>query len=205
MVNGGDAPGTLRRTPENRRNSAPTARVARLSLSKRAANQSTTMSQREQETEFLRQMLVREDSAERQQLQSQLDEAEQRLRCIRRMTGFVAFLMAFSAVGVGYGMVFLPGIIERRPHFLLQFFYTVLTGCLISLAVYSVTWLWQSHLANHLRERCRQMVLGRNEGPENGAAAFSRAWNFRDEMSEIVTGSRSLTPAGEEGLSRKAP
>ena len=49
------------------------------------------------------------------------------------------------------------------------------------------------------------MVLGRNEGPENGAAAFSRAWNFRDEMSGIVTASRSLTPAGEEGLSRKAP
>ena len=113
------------------------------------------MSRREQESEFLRQMLSRDGSAEGQQLESQLDEAGQRLRCIRRMARFVAFLMALSAAGVGYGTVFLPGIIERRPHFLMQFFYTVLTGCLISLAIYSVTWLWQSHLANRLHERCR--------------------------------------------------
>ncbi len=163
------------------------------------------MSQREQETEFLRELLNRNVSAERQQLQSQLDEAGQRLRCIRRTARFVAFLMALSAAGVGYGMVFLPGIIERRPHFLMQFFYTVLTACLISLTIYSITWLWQSHLANRLHERCRQFVLGHEGNPESEATDFGRAWNFRDSMSGMVTASRGLTPAGGEALGRKAP
>jgi hypothetical protein len=191
--------------PKNRSNPTPTVRLAQLSLSKRTANRSATMSQREHESDFLREMLFRQGSAEGHQLQSQLNEAEQRLRCIGRTARFVAFLMALSAAGVGYSLVFLPGIIERRPHFLMQFFGTVLTGCLICLAIYSVTWLWQSHLANRLREQCRQMVLDHNESPERNAAAFDPAWHFRDRMGGMVTASRSLTPAVEESPSRKAP
>ena len=163
------------------------------------------MSQREHETEFLRQMLVREDSTDRQHLQSQLDESEQRLRCIRRTFWLVAFLMALSAAGVGYGVIFLPGIVERRPHFLLQFFFTVLTGCLISLMIYSVTWLWQSHLASRLRKRCRQFLLDRQAAGDDQAATFFPALDYRGRLGGIATTSSSLASAGGRALSRKAP
>lgn len=158
------------------------------------------MNHREQETEFLRRMLSREESAERQHLQSQLDEAEQRLRCVRRASKLVTVILALSAAGVGYGLIFLPGIIEHRPHFLLRFLYTVATGCLISLAIYAIDWLWQCHLAGRLRERCRRFVL-EHEPTQSSQADFSETgWSLPNPANRMVNFSRQFSPLpGERG------
>lgn len=163
------------------------------------------MSQHEQETAFLQKMLNLDCSEQRRLLQSQLDEAERCLRCIRRAASRVAFLMVFCCVGAGYGTVFLPGIIERRPHFLMQFFYTVLTACLISLVIYAIYWLRQSHHAGDLREQCRQFLLGRTDSLESVEARLFPGWSFRNEMPRLTTSSRSLTPVVSSDSHFKAP
>lgn len=179
------------------------APLAQLWLSFRPAisKPNTTMSTRAQETEFLRRLMGREDPIGGQDLPKQLSDCERSLSCIRRAARRVALLMGLCVVGIGYGLVFLPGILERRPHFLLQFFYTVLTACLICLGMYAVAWLHQCHVSAHLRAECRRLLLG-DPRPENNRLP---KWERYGPMPGSRLGLRGVTPVADGEPALKAP
>ena len=116
------------------------------------------MSDHEKHTEFLRQCILYDESARRQELHQGITKIQRDARCVRRAAWLMAMLTALVVAGLGYEMI----LVDNFPYNLPQFIITVICalgmGSLTSLLAFmGLGMVYRMKLDRH-REECRQLV-----------------------------------------------
>jgi len=117
------------------------------------------MSERQKQTDFLKMLILYEDTDERRQLQERIRKAERDECCLRRVIFLVVLLGLFSLAGLGYSAVLLPDFFRNSTHFLIKLFCALGLGSLICLVTFGVYWFWFRGVLDGLHEECRRYVL----------------------------------------------
>ncbi len=116
------------------------------------------MSEHQTETEFLKQFLCYDKSAEGRRLEQVITQIQRDKRCVGRATLQMVKLTALSIVALGYPVC----LMKDFPHGPGQSFLTLICalggGSLISLLVLAGLWLIYRFKLNRRRQECRQRV-----------------------------------------------
>jgi hypothetical protein len=120
------------------------------------------MSERQRESAFLRQCLLYDDTAERYQLEQDINQVQRDERCVRRAAWLMALLTALAGAGLCYAVVFLA----ESPQNMTQFITPVLTkvfcalgvGSLICMLAFGALRMVYSRKLDQRREECRRLA-----------------------------------------------
>lgn len=155
------------------------------------------MNDHEKHTEFLRQCILYDESARRQELHERITRIQRDARCVRRAVWLMAMLIALVAAGLGYEVILVDNFPYNLPQLIINLVCALGIGSLISLLAFmGLGRVYHSKL-DQQREECRQLVsrllasrLGKpvtTPGRDNGAAE-DEARRIR-EMVETAQGS----------------
>ena len=86
------------------------------------------MSEHEKHTEFLRQCVLYDESARRQELAEGISQIQRDLRCVRRAVWLTAMMTALVVAGLGYGLLLGDDFPRNMPQFILNIIYGVGLG-----------------------------------------------------------------------------
>ena len=119
------------------------------------------MSQRERETEFLRQCLSYDDSAERHKLEQSIDQAQRNERCVPRAIGLMAVLTLIGMAGLCYAAIFLDSnqnILQLITPPIIKLSFALGFGSLVCfLAFVGLSMLYRRELEKRWEE-CRRLA-----------------------------------------------
>ena len=116
------------------------------------------MSEHEKHTEFLRQCILYDESARRQELHQGITKIQRDARCVRRAVWLMAMLTALVVAGLGYEMILGDNFPYNLPQFVINIICGLGLGSLISLLAFmGLGMVYRMKLDRH-REECRQLV-----------------------------------------------
>ena len=116
------------------------------------------MSDHEKHTEFLRQCILYDESARRQELHEGITQIQRDARCVRRAAWLMAMLTALVVAGLGYEMILVDNFPYNLPQFIINLICALGMGSLISLLAFmGLGMVYRMKLDQH-REECRQLV-----------------------------------------------
>ena len=116
------------------------------------------MSENQKETAFLRQCILYDDSAERQELEKGITQIQRDERCVRRAAWLMVILTALVVAGLGYGVVLVDNFPYNVPHLIINIACALGLVSFISLLVFVVLGIAYRQELDQRREKCRQMV-----------------------------------------------
>ena len=116
------------------------------------------MSQQQRATAFLKQVILYDDSAERQTLEEGIAQDLRNERCVRRAISLVAFLSALALAGLCYSAVLLADSPQNRSHFGIKIFAALGLGSLLCLPVFLSFWIICRREAEQRRQECRRLA-----------------------------------------------
>ena len=116
------------------------------------------MSEHQKHTEFLRHCLRYGESTEHQELEEGITQVQRDARCVRRAVWLMAILAALILAGLGYGTVLVDNFPHNAPQFIVNLFYALGLGSLISLLAFAGLGLVYRWKLDQRREECRQLV-----------------------------------------------
>ncbi len=134
----------------------PVEKWQRHSLLKGVA--STTMSEHQKHTEFLRQCILYADSPGCQELEKGIIQIQRDARCVWRAAWLMAMLVALAAAGVGYGEVLGESFPYDTQSFVVNLICALGVGSMICLVVLAGLGLVYRLRLDQRREECRQLV-----------------------------------------------
>lgn len=115
-----------------------------------------SMSDYQRETEFLRQCLLSDDTAEHRKLEGSIVPLQRHERCVRRAVGRIVLWAVFAMFGLGYSVIFQADQFERISHLAVPLI-TQAVCILVLGALICLVWFVGLGLANR-REECRLWV-----------------------------------------------
>jgi hypothetical protein len=119
---------------------------------------STVMSEHEKHTEFLRQCLLYDESARRQELHERITRIQRDARCVRRAVWLMTMLTALVVAGLGYEVILVDNFPYNLPQLIIDLLCALGLGSLISLLAFmGLGMVYRMKLDQH-REECRQLV-----------------------------------------------
>jgi hypothetical protein len=124
-----------------------------------APTASTMMSEHQKHTEFLRQCLLYDESARRQELAEGITQIQRDARCVRRAVWLMALLTALAVAGLAYGVVLADNFPYNTPQFIIDIIYALGVGSLISLLAFMGLGMVYRKKLDERREECRQIVM----------------------------------------------
>ena len=116
------------------------------------------MSEHQKHTEFLRQCILYDESAKRQELLAGIGQIQRDARCVRCAVWLMAILTALVVAGLAYGTVLVDNFPYNVPQFIVNLIYALGLGSLISLLAFvglGMVYRWK---LDQRREECRQRV-----------------------------------------------
>jgi len=116
------------------------------------------MSEHQIHTEFLRQCILYEESAGRQELEEGINRVQRDARCVRRAAWLMAILAALVVAGIGYGTVLVDNFPYNAPQFIVNLIFALGLGSLISLLAFAGLGMVYRKKLEQQREECRQRV-----------------------------------------------
>ncbi|MGA9453585.1 MAG: hypothetical protein WBW41_19835 [Verrucomicrobiia bacterium] len=116
------------------------------------------MSEHEKHTEFLRQCILYDESARRQELVKGISQIQRDARCVRRAAWLMAMLTALAAACFGYGAVLVENFPDNTQHFIINIIFGLGLGSLISLLAFVGLGMVYRKKLDQQREECRQRV-----------------------------------------------
>jgi hypothetical protein len=119
---------------------------------------STTMSEHEKHTEFLKRCIRYDESAGRQKLMEEIHQIQRDLRCVGRAVWLMALLTALIVAGLGYEAIFADNLTDSVPQFIIKLFCGLGMGLLISLLAFMGLGMVYRLKLNQRREECREVV-----------------------------------------------
>jgi hypothetical protein len=137
-------------------------------------------------------VIAYDDTAERQQLDARITQAQRDECCVRRAVAVMALLIGLAVVGLGYAAVLLPQITLNLSRFFSQPSSLGLTalGCAFAFLLLGAVYRWRlGELHGECRRFAARVIASRLGRP---AAGTSRAGRIDAEAGE------SSTPAGPE-------
>jgi hypothetical protein len=148
----------------------------------------TLMSEREKDTEFLRQCIVYDDSAERHKLDESITRLQRNERCVRRAVGLMALLIALALAGVCYASIFLGdyphNITQFITPYVVKIFWALGGASLICILAFGGLGLVYRKELDQRREECRQLArkLLETRGGKPSIIPLSVAAKDREEI-----------------------
>jgi hypothetical protein len=119
---------------------------------------STTMSEHQKHTEFLRHCLRYGESTEHQALDKQITQIQRDERCVQRAVWLMAVLTALAVAGLGYPVILVENFPCNAPQFTLNLVCVLGVASLICLLVFVGLRMAYRRKLDQRREECRQLV-----------------------------------------------
>jgi hypothetical protein len=116
------------------------------------------MSEHQKHTEFLRQCILYDESARRQELAEGISQIQRDARCVRRAVWLMAMLIALVVAGLGYEMILVDNFPYNLPQLIINLVCALGIGSLISLLVFMGLGMVYRRKLDQQREECRQLV-----------------------------------------------
>jgi hypothetical protein len=116
------------------------------------------MSDHEKHTEFLRQCILYDKSARRQELHEGITQIQRDARCVRRAVRLMAMLTALVVAVLGYEMILVDNFPYNIPQFIMNIICGLGMGSLISLLAFMGLGMVYRMKLDQRREECRQLV-----------------------------------------------
>src|SRR5882724_9041220 len=117
------------------------------------------MSKRQQQTAFLRTLILHGNAETRVQLQDRIKRAERDEKCAWRALLLVSVLAVFSCVGICYSAVLLPEFFQNSSHLVVRIFCSLGLASLVCAAAFLGCWMWCRAVLNRVQEDCRRHVM----------------------------------------------
>src|SRR5256885_10178311 len=121
------------------------------------------MSERQKETEFLRELMRSHECDPCRDLQSRIIKAERDEHCMRSAVGLAFVLGLLAASGLGYSVVFLPEFFQNNTPMVVRLFSALLLASGICLLAFMALWCWYRSVSNALHDEGRQFIISRQE------------------------------------------
>jgi len=118
------------------------------------------MTERDKQTEFLKQLLVLSGSKSERELQTRMQDAHHNEKCVRYALTLVALIGGFAVCGLGYSAVLHPEFFDSSMPTLVKLFCAIGLGSLLCMIVFVGCWLWYRSISNRLFDECRELVFG---------------------------------------------
>jgi len=148
------------------------------------------MSEHQKHTEFLRECLLYDDSAGRQELNKGIIQIQRDARCVWRAVWLMAMLAALAAAGLGYGAVLVDDFPYNTQPFIINLICALGVGSLICLVALVGLGMFYRMRLDQRREECRQLVARLLESrlgkPVTTPLKGRRANRFDEENGWIV-------------------
>ncbi len=116
------------------------------------------MSEHQKHTEFLRQCILYDESARRQELHEGISRIQRDARCVRRAVWLMAVLIALVVAGLGYELILVDNFPYNLPQFIINIICGLGLGSLISLLAFVGLGMVYRMKLDRQREECRQLV-----------------------------------------------
>ncbi len=116
------------------------------------------MSERQKQCDFMKALMLYEDTEERRRLEAKISKAERDEKCVWRVLFLVLVLELISFAGLGYSAVFMPEFFQNTKPLLVKLFCTLGLSAAICLLVFGGYWLWHREVLNGLHEECRRVI-----------------------------------------------
>ena len=120
------------------------------------------MREHQKQTAFLRQVILYDDSRERQELETSITQLQRSETCVRRAVWVMALLVALSLAGLGYSTIFLTDRPLNTSQIVTQLVSKVLCAlglgsliCLVSFVGLGVAYRKE---LDRRREECRRLA-----------------------------------------------
>jgi len=116
------------------------------------------MSEHQKHTEFLRQCILYDESARRQELAEGISRIQRDAHCVGRAAWLMAMLTALAVACFGYGAVLVENFPYNTQHFIINIICALGVGSLISLLAFVGLGMVYRRKLDRRREECRQLV-----------------------------------------------
>jgi len=143
------------------------------------------MNEHERDTEFLRQVILYDDTVERHKLDERITQVQRDERCVRRAVWLMTLLAALAAVGLGCSAVLLPDYPQDVARFFTQTIVKVfsalgLTSLISLLGFAGLAVVYRKEL-DRRREECRRFATKLLESRlRNSERTFAMSEHERD-------------------------
>ncbi len=121
------------------------------------------MSERQKQTAFLKKLLDKEESGQRERLQEEIFQAEQNEKCVRSAMTGVGVVALLCVCGLCYEAILAADLFQDTTYLLTRLFGYLGLGSLICWVVFLGSWAWYRALTNRLYEDCRRLLTSRFE------------------------------------------
>jgi hypothetical protein len=116
------------------------------------------MSEHQKQAEFLKRMVMQDDTAANRALCGRLAAAERNERCLWVACRLVALIAVVALAGIGYSAVLLPEFFDNATHIVLRFFSALSLGSALCVLVFMGLWSWYRRHTNRIHEECRRVI-----------------------------------------------
>jgi hypothetical protein len=157
------------------------------------------MSERQKDTEFLRQCLLHDETAECLELQETITQAQRNERCLRRAVWLMVLLTGLAIAGLSYTTIFLPNFPQNTSQFLTPFsvkvFCAVGIASLICLLSFLGLGMIHRRQLDQRREECRRLATRLLESRLGKSSTTPSSLASAPEI--IVNGNKTVVCAPE--------
>jgi hypothetical protein len=133
------------------------------------------MSKRQQQTAFLKALVLHGNTQERAQLQERMIRAERDEQCAWRALWLVTLLAVFSCCGISYTAVLIPQFFHNSSHVAVKIFFGLGLASLICAVTFLGFWFWCRAVLNRIQEECRRFIMATLEPGIRAARLHSSA------------------------------
>ena len=117
------------------------------------------MTKRQQQTAFLKTLILHGKMEDQGQLQERIQKAERDELCAWRALGLVSLLAIFSCCGICYSAVLIPEFFQNSSSLIVKFFFGLALASLICAVAFLFVWLWCRGVSNRVQLDCRRFVM----------------------------------------------
>ena len=121
------------------------------------------MSERQKQTEFLRELMRSHECNPCRELQRRIIRAERDEHCMRSAVGLAFVLGLLAASGLGYSVVFLPEFFQNNTPMVVRLFSALLLASGICLLAFMALWCWYRSVSNAIHHEGREFIISRQE------------------------------------------
>jgi len=146
---------------------------------------STTMSEHEKHTEFLKWCIHYDESARRLELAEEIARIQRDMRCVRRAAWLMAIITALAVTGLVYPAILVDNVFYNVPHFVVDLIFALGLASLFCCTVFMGLGMVYRVKLDQRREECRELVTKLLES----------------NLSKPATTFRRANRAGEDGPS----
>jgi hypothetical protein len=116
------------------------------------------MSEHRKQSEFLKKLVLHDDSSANQSLCERLSAAERNERCLLLACRLVGLIALVALAGIGYSAVLLPQFFDNATHVVLRFFSALGLGSALCFVVFLGLWFWYRTHTNRIHDECRRVI-----------------------------------------------